>query len=442
MSRLFAAPALYLLVLLAFGYSQSTTASVSGTITDPGGAVVPHATVSARDTGTGVTSTTTTNDAGIYVFGALQTGSYQFAAEQPGFQKYVVNDLFLNLGAKLTLNFELTVGATADTVEVHAEAAQLTGYATSSVGTVVDGRKLLELPLAGRNAIDLLRTQPGITGANGGQNFNGARAGSLNISVDGTNAQDNLINSLFLATVASGVSVDRIQEIRLVTSPADAELGRGSGQIIAATRSGGNRFHGSLFNEHRDRSLNASSFFNNLRGQPKDRLIRNFFGGRIGGPILKNRTFFHFFYEKRYERFSQTVTSTVYTAPARQGLWRFFPGVRNADANAAIPTVDLAGNPVRPSTATGDLQVVSVFGRDPNRPAFDASGTIQSQLVLMPMPNDFRAGDGLNTAGFTWNRSRPYDFDQFDIRIDHQFTSKHRASFVYSEQGSQSTNFI
>src|SRR6185295_3285399 len=130
---------------------------------------------------------------------------------------------------------------------------------------------------------------------------------------------------------------------------ADAELGRGSGQIISATRSGGNEFHGSLFNEHRDRSLNANSFFNNLRGQPKDQLIRNFFDSRIGRPVIRNRTFFHFFYEKRLERFSQTVTSTVYTDAARQGLWRFYPGVRNGNANAAVPTVDLNGNPVKPA---------------------------------------------------------------------------------------------
>src|SRR5262249_22627982 len=130
-------------------------ASVSGTVTDPGGAVVPHAHVAAHNTSTGVTSATETNAAGVYVFGALQAGTYQFTAEQSGFQKYVVNELLLELGSKLTLNLELKVGTTTDTIEVRADAAQLTGYATSSVGTLVDGRKLLELPLAGRNAIDL-----------------------------------------------------------------------------------------------------------------------------------------------------------------------------------------------------------------------------------------------------------------------------------------------
>src|SRR5262249_19728776 len=154
----------------------------------------------------------------------------------------------------------------------------------------------------------------------------------------------------------------------------------------------------------------------------------------------KNKTFFNFFYEKHIDRASQTVTSTVYTAAARQGLYRFYPGVRDGNAIAAIPTVDLNGNPVKPTSAAGDLQTLDIFGKDPNRPVFDPSGTIKSQLALMPLPNDFRAGDGLNTAGYTWNRPRPYDFDQFDVRLDHNFMANHRASFVYSEQGSQSTN--
>ncbi|HJZ97550.1 MAG TPA: carboxypeptidase regulatory-like domain-containing protein, partial [Candidatus Solibacter sp.] len=433
---------LCVLLLRALAFSQNPGASVSGTVTDPAGAVVPAAHVEARNVVTGIVSATVTNEAGVYVFATLNPGLYQVTAEHPGFQKYSLSDLNLEVGAKLSVNINLKVGATTDTVEVRAGAAQEVAYATSSVGAVINAQRILELPIAGRNALDLLKTQPGVSGPNGGQNFSGARSGSLNVTIDGTNVQDNLLNALTYTNVATSISVDRVEEFRVVTSPADAELGRGSGQIMAITRSGGNAFHGSLFNEHRDRSLNANSFFNNLRAQPRDRLIRNFFGGRIGGPVKKNRTFFNFFYEERLERFSQTVTSTVLTSTARQGLWRFYPGVRNGNANAAVPTVDLNGNPVIPIGATGDLQAVSVFGRDPNRPSIDPSGAVQSQLALMPLPNDFRAGDGLNTAGYTWNRARPYDFNQFDVRIDHQFTAKHRASFVYSEQGSQSTNFI
>jgi len=423
-------------------HGQSTDAILSGVVSDASGAAVPGARVKARNVNTGVLTETRTNEAGVYVFAALQPGSYQISADLEGFQKYVVNGLELEVAARATVNLVLEVGKASESIEVKAGAALQLDLLSASVGTVINGRKVLELPLAGRNAMDLLRTQAGVTGANGGQNFNGARVGSLNISIDGTNAQDNLLNSLFLATVTSGVSVDRVEEFRIVTSPADAELGRGSGQIQALTRSGTNQFHGSLFEEHRNRSLTANSFFNNQRGTPRTLLIRNFFGGRVGGPVRKNRTFFNVFYERRYERQSQTVTSTVYTEPARQGLWRFYPGARNANANSGTPTVDLAGNPFRPAAATGDLQTISVFGRDPTRLTADPTGTLQKQIALMPLPNDFRAGDGLNTAGYTWNRARPYDFNQFDIRLDHQFNTRHRASFSYSEQGSLSTNFI
>ena len=386
-----------LLSLTPVTQSQSTDASISGVVTDPSGAGIQDAHITARNVNTGVTTSALTNHAGLYFFAALQPGLYRLTAQFPGFQSYVVNGLELDVAAKVTLNVEMKIGAANESIEVKSDASLQIDLLSSSVGTVISGRRVLELPLAGRNAMDLLRTQAGVTGANGGQNFNGARVGSLNITVDGTNAQDNLINSLFLATVTSGISVDRVEEFRVVTSPADAELGRGSGQIQALTRSGTNQFHGSLFEEHRDRSLIANSFFNNQRGQSRDLLIRNFFGGRIGGPVKKNRTFFNFFYERRYERFSQTVTSTVYTEQARQGLWRFYPGARNANANSSAPTVDLAGNPVKPTAATADLQTINVFGRDPNRMTPDPSGAVQKQIALMPLPNNFRSGDGLNT---------------------------------------------
>jgi len=430
-------------LLAALAAAQTTDAVLTGTVTDPTGAAVPAAVVSAGNTRTGLVHRTLTNEAGVYLYPGLLPGVYQLTVEMSGFRKAVFDQIELEVAARVNLNVQLEVGSAAETVEVRAAAGEQIGYLTSSVGSVITGRQVLELPIAGRNAFDLLRTQAGVSGPNGGQNFNGARVGSLNVTVDGTNIQDNLLNSLFLTSVVSGVSVDRIEEFRVVTSPSDAELGRGSGQIQALTRSGANEFHGSLFNEHRNRSLTANTFFNNQRGDPRDRLIRNFFGGRIGGPIRKNRSFFHFFYESRLERFSQTVTSTVYTETARRGLWRFFPGARNANALAGTnATVDLNGNPVRPAAATGDLQSVSVFGRDPNRPAPDTSGVIAAQLAQIPLPNNFRAGDGLNTAGYTWNRPRPYDFRQFDARLDHHFSQNHRLSYTLSRQSSESQNYI
>lgn len=427
------------------GAPQSTDASLSGSVLDPAGAAVALAIVTAENINTGVATQTVSNDAGVYVFPALQPGAYRVRVEHPGFRKMIYTEVELEVGARLSMNIALELGAVTDFVEVKSEPGTQIGYLTSSVGSVVTGRKVLELPLAGRNAMDLITTQAGVFN----DHFAGARTGSLNVSLDGTNIQDNLLDGLNFTMVAANISVDRVEEFRIVTSPADAELGRGSGQIQAITRSGTNSFHGSLFEEHRNTALNANTWFNNQRGispvtgdpiSPRDILIRNQYGARLGGPLRRNHTFFNFNYEGRNDRARNAVTSTVYTETARRGLFRFFPGAQNANANAIIPTVDLQGNPAQPPNATGDLQAVSVFGRDPNRMVSDASGVIAKQLSLIPLPNNFRAGDGLNTAGFTWQRSVPIDFRQFDIRLDHQFTSTHRATFSQSHQSSDSLN--
>ncbi len=437
--------ALLCLLCAAAGRAQSTDASLSGHVLDPSNAAVSGAVVAAENVNTGVVTTTVSNDSGAYVFPALQPGDYRIRGEHAGFSKKIYNEVELEVGARLSMNITLELGAVTDFVEVKSEPGSQIGYLTSSVGSVISGRKVLELPLAGRNAMDLITTQAGVYS----DHFAGSRNGSLNVSLDGTNVQDNLLDGLSYTMIAANISVDRVEEFRIVTSPADAELGRGSGQIQAITRSGTNKFHGSLFEEHRNTALNANTWFNNQRGinplngepiSPRDILIRNQYGGRVGGPIRKNHTFFNFNYEGRNDRARNAVTSTVYTESARRGIFRFFPGAQNANAIAIIPTVDLQGNPVRPPNATGELQTVSVFGRDPNRMAADASGVIAKQLGFIPLPNNFRAGDGLNTAGFTWQRSVPIDFRQFDIRVDHQFNSSHRATYSQSHQSSDSIN--
>src|SRR5204863_6831327 len=154
------------------------------------------------------------------------------------------------------------------------------------------------------------------------------------------------------------------QEVRFVPSPANAEFGRGSGQVQILTRSGTNEFHGSVFESHRNTVLNANTWFNNLRGDPRNILLRNQFGARLGGPIVKNKTFFHFLYDAQRQVTKNTVTNTVYTDLARQGFYRYYPGARNANYNAGagIRTVDINGNPEQPAAATGGLVSLNVFG--------------------------------------------------------------------------------
>src|SRR5579872_84365 len=245
-------------------WSQSTDATVSGEIFDASGAPVPDTAVRAENINTGTVATAVTNHSGVYLFPALQPGSYRLIAERKGFQKYVYDNLILAVGSQLTVNVTLKIGASAEVVEVQALAEQLE-TTTTTVGTVITAQKLLELPLVGRNAYDLIGTQAGTSGANG-QNFNGTRAGALNITIDGIQARDNFVDTLARSITSQTVTVDRVEEFRIITSPADAELGRGSGQIQAISRGGANKFHGSVFEEHRDTDLIANTWFNNQHG--------------------------------------------------------------------------------------------------------------------------------------------------------------------------------
>ena len=169
-------------------------------------------------------------------------------------------------------------------------------------------------------------------------------------------------------------STDLIEEVRVITSPVDAQFGS-SGQVQMLTRSGTNQFHGTLFESNRNTALTANPWFNNLVGVPRDDLIRNQFGGALGGPIVKNKTFFYFLYDAQRQITRDVVTSTVFTGPARQGNFRFFPGVLNGNADATVPTVDLLGNPIMPARATGPFNPSA---------SSDAIRTVWRQILRVP----------------------------------------------------------
>ena len=454
LSKLFATASLLLSLSISV-FGQGAEAVLTGTVTDPNGEAIPAVKVIAHNAATGVATNAVSNSVGIYLFPALPPGEYQLTVERTGFQKLIRSGVLLEVGAKLNLDLALTIGNTSETVEVKSAPADTQlGYLTSSVGNVITGRKILELPLVGRNAFDFIQLQAGVEG--GGNNFNGTRSASLNITLDGINTQDNYFNGLGATTVANTINVDRIEEFRVVTSPADVEFGRGAGQVIMVSRQGGNLFHGSLFHEHRNTWLNSNTFFNNLRGTPREILLRNQYGGRIGGPLFlprfgeggkavydgRNKTFFHFHFEGLQQRQSNTVTSVVYTETARQGIFRYFPGVQNGNANAVVPTVDLNGNPARPAAATGPLTNLNVLSRDPRYSVLDPTGSFSRFVASTPLPNDFRVGDGLNNAGFTWNRPVKIYFSQWDLRLDHNFNPNHRAAFSFAHQSGGSTNVV
>lgn len=414
--------------------AQGTNASITGTVTDPAGAVIPSVSITAENTGTGVTLTTLSNEVGVYNFPSVQPGVYRITAESLGFRRYVYNNVTVSVSARLSMNFPLEISNVGQDVEVSAPPASPLLANTASVGGVISGREIHDLPLPDRDALGLVLTQPGLLG----DNFGGARIGALNVTRDGISVMDQRINLGVNSVIFP--STDLVSEVRVITAPVDAEFGHGSGQVQILTKSGTNQFHGTVFESNRNTALTANTFFNNMLGFPRDDLIRNQFGGGLGGPILKNRTFFYFLYDAQRQITRDVVTTSVYTRTARQGMFRYFPGVLNGNANASTPTVDLNGDPVRPAQATGPLQSVDIFGRDLFRPGPDPTGTVQRMISFMPEPNNFRVGDGLNLAGYTWRRRDTDDRDQFNAKLDHVLTSLHHLSFGYTRERETSIN--
>jgi hypothetical protein len=431
----------------SYAFAQQTDAAVSGTVTDPTGAHVVAATVTALNTATGTATPASTNEAGIYTMPGLRPGTYTFTAEHPGFRKAIESGVVLSVGSVLTLNLGLELGQTTESVEVKAEATEVSAT-SASVGNVVEGKRLLDLPLDGRSSYSLLLTQPGVQ-LGAGYILNGNQSGTVNFTTDGISTMDNLHNSLGAFYLYSNVaSVDRVEEFRVVTSAADAEYGRGSGQVQMVTRAGGNKFVGSVYWEVRNGDFNANTWFNNAAGRNPDgslvdqrsQLKQNNYGIRFGGPVKKNKMFFNGIYEPYKQRNFTTVDPVVYTASALAGNIRFYPGVQDGNLFAAVPTVDANGNPVQPSTATGSLQTVSVLGRDPSRLTVDPTGVMTHVLSYLPLPNNFRVGDGLNTAGYNWNQPTPVNFELYEGRIDYNFDEKNRLAITLSQQSYHSFN--
>jgi hypothetical protein len=437
MKRVLAAAAFLLLsVFFTNTFAQTTNATLGGTVSDSSKALMPGVMVTATNTGTGIVSTSLTNETGAYNFPSLQTGTYKVTAELPGFQTQTYNDITLGLSQQLRLNFNLQVSTQSQSVEVSVAADTLIATTSSSVGSVLPEYKVRDLPLATRNILDLVNTTPGVGGT--GSNFAGGRVTQLNTTRDGIPVSDGRYD--IGAATTTYTSPDLVEEVRVIVAPADAETGRGSGQISMVTRSGTNQFRGSLFWVNRNSFLNSNSWNNNFNGIGKDYSNGNQFGGRVGGPINKNKTFFFFLFDGQRFLTKSSVDGIVLTPQARQGLFRFFPGAQNANALANAPTVDRAGNPIKPALATGDLQSQTVFGRDQNRLGPDASGWIARLLTAMPLPNDYTIGDGLNTAGIRWLRpnhgvdvangdGQDTDRNQYNIRLDHNFNARHKASF-------------
>ena len=313
---------LALLVLLpAIALAQFVRGSILGVVSDETGAVIPKASVILRNTGTNETRSAVTDDAGSYSFPALLPGAYTIEVKQAGFKSRLVSDVNLEVNQTARIDVKMAVGDVAEQIEVRSDAVLLKTD-TSEIGHVVTNKQIVELPLNGRDYLQLARLIPGVVpsraGATAGQkgvarsvNSVGARDTSVSFLLDGVDTND-----VSFQTPSVTPSIDAIQEFKVLQNAYSAEFGRGATQILTAMRSGSNQWHGSLFEFNRNDKLASRSFFQ--PGKPAA-LKQNQFGGTVGGPIIKDRTFFFVNYEGQRVRTGGTGFGFVPTAQQAQG---------------------------------------------------------------------------------------------------------------------------
>jgi len=279
-------------------------ASIRGTVTDVTGAVVPDATVTATNVATAVAYTATSHADGGYAFLQVPIGDYEVTAQKPGFRKFILAKLHLDVNQVFALDIKLEVGQLSEVITVEANAVQV-NTTSPQLGGVIDANDIVNMPLLGRNWINLQQTQPGVVGASdgrGGFATNGSQSQQNSFLVNGTDTNDIALNTPLIIP-----SPDAIAEFRMVTGTINPEYGRNSGATInALIKSGTNQFHGDGFEFYRDPFLNARNFF-----APAAVFHQNLFGGTLGGPIWKNRIFGFFSYQGTRARQPQAAATDV-----------------------------------------------------------------------------------------------------------------------------------
>src|SRR5438876_2183065 len=321
-----------LVICASAALGQTGTSGISGTVRDVNGAVVPNATVTAKNEATNVSQNQNTTDAGVFAFPSLPVGNYTITVEKSGFKTFKKTHNALQVGEPLTVDAALEVGAVSETVTVTGGTEQLQ-TANATMGNVVEQKAIEAPPLNGRNPLTLLLLEPGVVqrsagGAGSGVHVNGARDRAYNVTIDGIEANEssvpNPVSNLYR------INPDNVQEFKVTTNNATAEEGRNSGASISiATRSGTSEFHGTGFFFFRNEALNSNEFFANAQNTGKPLIRMGQYGFEMGGPIKKNKTFFFGSIQKNRIDFTQPIDQTfgipsVLTAEARNGVFRYF----------------------------------------------------------------------------------------------------------------------
>ncbi|HEY8225344.1 MAG TPA: carboxypeptidase-like regulatory domain-containing protein, partial [Pyrinomonadaceae bacterium] len=442
---------IFLMIQSSAVMAQQGTSTVRGVIKDPQGNVVAGAAVTLTNLGTNLSRATVTSDSGAYSFDFVQVGDYRLEVEAKGFKKAFINDVHALVAKATSVDVQLEIGNVSESITIASGTGEvLINRDDGTLGNNFVNKQITQLPLEARSVVSLLTLQPGVTREG---YVSGARSDQSNVTLDGIDINDAQTNQVGPATGTASsdatesdlvfvngttlspdattvirLNSEAIEEFRVTTANANASQGRSSGaQISLVTKSGSNAFHGALFEAHRNTIFTANDFFNNRTGRfeagdadvilglkkvgdernPRPKLIRNTFGGALGGPIIKDRAFFFYSYEGRRDAAEQSVVRVVPLASMGRGELKY------VNPSGGITTL----------TTSNLNSIFSAVGMNPL-----AINALAQAAAKYPA-NDFTQGDStvdtrLNTAGFRFNAPTPVKLNSHSARFDFNLTNR------------------
>ncbi|HEY0004852.1 MAG TPA: carboxypeptidase-like regulatory domain-containing protein [Pyrinomonadaceae bacterium] len=441
-ARTLCGASLIILLCLSSAFAQAGRSTVRGTVKDPQGNIVPGATVTLTNAERNFSRTQVTTSEGTYTFTAVPPGTYRVDVEVTGFKKASVPEVSALVDTPVDVDVQLEVGSVTETVTITTGTEAPLNTTDATIGNAFENKRIADLPLNARNPVGLLSLQPGVTRTG---YVNGGRADQANVLLDGVdnNEQqrglDVITDEAFASVLRS--TPDSLQEFRVITTNPNAEQGRSSGaQVSLVTKSGTNDFHGSLYEFHRNTATTANDFFNNAAGSygpedfpvqngqklagepraPRPQLLRNIFGGTLGGPIKKDRAFFFFNYEGFREASETPVVREVPLPTLGQGIVRY-----RTESGASDPSCP-PGTPAGVRCLTvADINAGYMAANNNETPGINpAALAVLADAARRYPVNDATVGDGLNTGGFRFNAKTPARLNTYITRMDFNLTDR------------------
>lgn len=401
---------LLLLLVASFGFAVAQTGSstVGGTVQDAQGAAISGAKVTLKNPNKNFSRETTSDAAGSFVFNVVPPDTYVIEVQSNNFKKNVVSDVKALTDNRVTVSITLEIGQVTEVVNVSASAAEnIINTQDASIGNNFVSQQIIQLPLNARNVGNLLSLQPGVTSDG---YVAGSRSDQANLTIDGVDANDQQDGTAFSPVIR--VSPDTIEEFRVTTVNANSTQGRSSGaQVGFITKGGSNTFHGNLYEYHRNTATTANDFFNNRSGIDRPKLIRNLFGGSIGGPVIKDKVFFFYNYEGRRDAKQTSVNRTVPLASLGRGEVKFFTTNNQLITLTAAQINGLTSNGTATGTPLVDVNPVAL--------------AVLAGAAQRYPANNFEIGDGQNTGGFRFNAPQPVKLGAHTARFDFKLSESH-----------------